>query len=73
MSLNNNEDALSFVVPEDKLGERLDKVLAELMPQISRARLQTWIEDGAVVVNDEVATKVRQKVSAGDEIEVTAR
>lgn len=73
MSLNNNEDALNFVVPEDKLGERLDKVLAELMPQISRARLQTWIEDGAVVVNDEVATKVRQKVSAGDEIEVTAQ
>ena len=62
-----------FMAPDDAMGERLDKVLAQLMPSISRARLQTWIEEGAVSVNGEVITKIRQKISAGDEIEVIAQ
>ena len=62
-----------FMAPDDAMGERLDKVLAQLMPSISRARLQTWIEEGAVSVNGEVITKIRQKMSAGDEIEVIAQ
>ena len=49
-------------------GERLDKVLATLMPDVSRARLQKLIEEGSVEVNGEVVQKVRQKVTEGDEI-----
>ena len=64
------EENLNFVVPEEVMGERLDKVLAQLMPKVSRARLKTWIEQGAVSVNGQVADKVRMKVGAGDEIEV---
>lgn len=67
------DEATAFMAPDDAMGERLDKVLAQLMPSISRARLQSWIEEGAVTVNGEVATKIRQKVSAGDEIEVVAQ
>ena len=40
--------------------ERLDKVLARLMPDVSRARIQKWIEEGAVCVNGEKAASVRQ-------------
>lgn len=49
-------------------GERLDKVLAQALPDISRARLQKLIESGKVLVNGEVVEKVRFKVAEGDEI-----
>ena len=49
--------------------DRLDKVLAKLMPQHSRGRLQTWIEGGFVSVRDKPA-KVRQVVGPGDVITV---
>lgn len=52
-------------------GERLDKVLASLIDTVSRARLQKWIEAGAVLVNGEPAAGVRMKVADGDEIVVT--
>lgn len=52
-------------------GERLDKVLAALISSVSRARLQKWIEAGAVRVNGEVASGVRLKVADGDEVIVT--
>lgn len=64
------EEALNFVVEDEFSGERLDKVLARLMPSVSRARLQTWIEQGAVAVNGVTVEKIRAKVAAGDEIEV---
>ena len=66
-----SEEAFYFVVEDEYSGERLDKVLAKLLPSVSRARLQSWIEQGAVVVNGEVTEKIRAKVAAGDEIEVT--
>ena len=44
-------------------GERLDKVLASLMPEVSRARLQKLIETGGVEVNGRVVEKVREKVT----------
>lgn len=64
------DEALNFVVEDEFSGERLDKVLARLMPSVSRARLQTWIEQGAVTVNGVTVEKIRAKVAAGDEIEV---
>lgn len=64
------DEALNFIVEDEFSGERLDKVLARLMPSVSRARLQTWIEQGAVAVNGITVEKIRAKVAAGDEIEV---
>jgi len=52
--------------------DRLDKVLAGLMPGHSRSRLQSWIESGHVLVNGKAA-KVRQAVGPGDELTVWAR
>ena len=45
-------------------------MLAGLMSQVSRARIKSWIEAGAVSVNGEIAQSVRMKVGAGDEIDV---
>ena len=49
--------------------DRLDKVLAGLMPEHSRSRLQGWIEAGKVLVNGGPA-KVRQVVGPDDELTV---
>lgn len=49
--------------------DRLDKVLAKLLPEHSRGRLQTWIEEGFVTVRDKTA-KIRLVVGPGDEITV---
>lgn len=58
---------LEFSAPTD----RLDKVLSRLMPQVSRARVQGWIESGFVRVNGEVCRQVRQKVGGGETIDVS--
>lgn len=46
-------------------GERMDKVLARLLPQFSRSRVQTWMEEGHVLV-DGKPVKPRQ-LAVGDE------
>lgn len=63
-------NSLQFVFAEKQAGERLDKALAQLMPDHSRARIQGWIEAGHVCVNGKVNSRVRQVVAAGDEVTV---
>ena len=64
-----DEEPQLFRVTEDLPLERLDKVLAQLMPKHSRSRLQTWIESGHVHVNG-LPAKVRQTVREDDLIAV---
>lgn len=59
-------------VPSGTRADRLDKVLAGLLPDHSRSRLQGWIEAGNVQVNG-APGKVRQTVGPGDEIAVWAQ
>jgi 23S rRNA pseudouridine1911/1915/1917 synthase len=58
-----------FVVAAAQGGERLDKLLASLLPQLSRSRLQQWIEAAAVRV-DGRAVRPRHAVPAGAVIDV---
>lgn len=58
-----------FDLPLTALPDRLDKVLARLMPQHSRSRLQDWIEAGHVRVDDAVG-RVRTRVGPGARIRV---
>jgi 23S rRNA pseudouridine1911/1915/1917 synthase len=58
-----------FSVDAQHAGERLDKLLATWMPEVSRSRLKQWIEDGAVRVNGSVV-RPRHAVLAGDRIEL---
>lgn len=66
-------EASRFVAGVAEQGERLDKVLAAWMPALSRGRLQGWIEQGAVRVNEAVVTKIRHKLMPGDEVLVIAQ
>ena len=66
---SSGKDLPKFTV-EGFWGERLDKVLAAHLPDVSRARLAKLIENGSVKLNGEVVTKIRAKATAGDEIEL---
>ncbi|TEA78458.1 RluA family pseudouridine synthase [Allopusillimonas ginsengisoli] len=62
-------EPLQFRLAVDARPERLDKVLAQLLPDHSRSRLQGWIASGHVLVNDH-AVKNKQTVYPGDVITV---
>ncbi|MCQ8104493.1 23S rRNA pseudouridine(1911/1915/1917) synthase RluD [Methylomonas sp. SURF-2] len=58
-------------VPEELAGMRLDQCLAEIFPDYSRSKLQTWLKDGRVLVDGE-QRKGREKMDGGEEIELDA-
>lgn len=60
-----------FVVPIELSDTRFDQVLASLMPEYSRSRLQQWIKQGAATVNGQ-ALKPKEKLRCNDLIEVQA-
>jgi 23S rRNA pseudouridine1911/1915/1917 synthase len=55
-----------WLVSEALHGARLDRALAELVPEFSRSYLQQLIETGAVVQDQRPLTKPAMKVKAGD-------
>ena len=61
----------SLRVDSDLAGGRLDRVLAQLLPEFSRGRLQQWIEAGQVLVDDRPC-RVRDKVWGGESIRIEA-
>lgn len=60
---------LWFKVPDEWAGMRLDQVLAKLLPEYSRSRLQDWIMQQQVKL-DGAATTSKQKVWGGEAIKV---
>jgi 23S rRNA pseudouridine1911/1915/1917 synthase len=67
----NQEKKLSAPIPSELAGQRLDQALAALFTDITRSRLQQWIEDGRVLLNGRVPRK-RDKVKEGDAVEILA-
>ena len=63
---------LSAEVPDALAGQRLDVVCAKLFDAYSRARLQTWIEAGRLLLNDQPQTRTRHPVEAGDRLMLDA-
>ncbi len=51
-------------------GQRLDRWLAEQMPEVSRSQLQRLIEQGQVCINDQRCTAKKYAVQLGDQIQV---
>ena len=60
---------LTLRVDESYSGERLDKALAQFIPDISRSRLQQWIVAGAVLVNGR-AVIARHALTLGDVVQI---
>jgi len=61
---------LTLRIDERYAGERLDKALALLIPEVSRSRLQHWVVAGAVTVNGG-AVRARHTLTFGDVVKVT--
>ena len=64
-----NHDERLLVVPESHAGLRVDVALQQLLPEFSRSKLQEWIKNEFVTVNQSAITS-KHKVYAGDEIKV---
>jgi 23S rRNA pseudouridine1911/1915/1917 synthase len=52
-------------------GPRLDRYLAEQLPDLSRSRIQKLIDDHQVTVNDTVCTSRKMALKPGDRIHLT--
>lgn len=62
---------MQAVVPEQLSGSRLDQVAAAVFPDFSRGRLQSWIKEGALQVNDKL-WRSKDKVHEGDKLSLAA-
>ena len=58
-------DVRSFEVPAEAGKARLDKMLADLVPEISRSRLKALVEGGHVTVDGAAVTDASRKIGAG--------
>jgi len=64
--------SLRAEVTEELSGNRLDQIAAKLFPEYSRARLQSWIREGALLVNGK-QHRPRDRLESGDCLVVDAQ
>ena len=60
-----------FTIPAIHANERLDQALAKLMPDYSRTQIQSWIEQGDILVNSE-KTKGKSRIKGGETVSFEA-
>jgi len=65
-----NKNDRTLIIPETHAHERLDQVLAKLLPAYSRTQIQAWIEAGQVLV-DGHTSKPKAKVKGGESVFVS--
>lgn len=72
MTVNSGENTqiqLDAIVDARYSGKRFDQVAAELFPDYSRARIQSWIKDGQLTVNSQTA-KPNCKLVGGERLKL---
>lgn len=65
----NDFTKLDYIVPDDMTGQRLDKALSGLCQEHSRSTIQAWIQQGLVMLDDEIPRQ-KDKVFGGEHIEL---
>lgn len=63
---------ITLEIPEALDQQRLDRSIAQLLPDYSRSRIKQWIESGQVCINSTPITRARDKVAYNDSITVNA-
>lgn len=58
-------------IPEALAGRRFDQALAELFPEYSRSRLQLWVKQGKVLLNQRPAV-AKYRVVGGEQVTIVA-
>ncbi|NVK21643.1 MAG: 23S rRNA pseudouridine(1911/1915/1917) synthase RluD [Kangiellaceae bacterium] len=64
--------ALRHTFDEKVYSMRLDAALSQHFTDYSRSRIQEWIKNGYVLVNNEVITSTKHKMQGYEEIEINA-
>lgn len=59
-----------LTIPREYHHQRIDSVLAHLLPEYSRSQISTWIKNGTAVLNQKTC-KPKDKVAEGDLIEIS--
>ncbi|WP_444920987.1 23S rRNA pseudouridine(1911/1915/1917) synthase RluD [Microbulbifer sp. CnH-101-G] len=67
----NDHLKLDIEVPATMAGQRLDQAAAELIPDYSRSRLQSWIKGGQLTLNG-AAAKPKDKLFGGERLSLRA-
>lgn len=67
------EELRTSLVPMALHGQRLDRALAQMVPEFSRSYLQQLIEQGDALIDGRIVRKVSSKVRLGHRVEVTLR
>lgn len=57
-----------LTIPRELHGQRIDSVLAELIPEFSRSQLSNWLKQGKITINNS-QLKPKDKVAGGEEID----
>lgn len=65
-----SESRHSWTIESSATGERLDRWIAERLPEVTRSALRRWIADGRVTIDGEAAAKPGVSLREGMEIEV---
>jgi 23S rRNA pseudouridine1911/1915/1917 synthase len=60
---------ITLTIPQDLGGLRLDQALQRLMPEHSRSRLQNWIKEGLVTIENQTTT-AKLKVWGGEVVQI---
>tara|TARA_B100000686_G_scaffold352622_1_gene455276 strand:+ start:1034 stop:2026 length:993 start_codon:yes stop_codon:yes gene_type:complete len=63
------EDILELKIPQKYAGFRLDKALSQILPENSRSRIQTWILEKRVTV-DNLEANSKNKIWGGESIKI---
>lgn len=58
---------IKLTITANNSGQRLDQALAQLLPELSRSRIQQWIKSGELTLNGHPSAP-KQKVYQGDQI-----
>ena len=58
-----------LTIPREYHNQRIDSVLAQLLPEYSRSQISTWIKTGAIKMNQSLC-KPKDKILGGDLIEI---
>jgi 23S rRNA pseudouridine1911/1915/1917 synthase len=61
---------MSILVPSDQAGQRLDRVLASLLPDLSRSRLENLIDQGAVTRGGATIKDANHRVKGGESYDI---
>ncbi len=69
MTTDTKKNSQTLELDQTHANERLDLVLARLLPEYSRTQIREWIDDGRILVNGQ-SIKAKMKVKGGETVSI---